>query len=427
MTVNTEAAADRCRCPGAGLGRGSCPGRRWGWARHSRPPTARGLSYTEVRQVPERPRPAPRTDAGRAARWHSALPLLKVTHSAIARGSHAQQDGAEPVFPLADGAAGVRPNRGAELLLSGVPPEPRVRGLILGGAGQAGPWKGYLVSAWVPDPLDPRPESGWGCHAGFGAGKRLVTQPRPVKCVGLSPSPHRRRPQRCCFSATALAAPCPHGAFVLFWLFAAGHSLPPPHQPLPGTRPGAASQGVSWASLGAPSLGAWAAREFPGPLVLLGSPPSSPSQPGSSPQVRAWLPGLGGAPAGAGSSGLGCVPAAAGGGGGCAARSRARSVGCRPEAPPACSLSAWATQGARAHGGGWHMGGGRPLPGAEGARAGTAVLAGPGLRASPQGPPLWAAVLRRWVPVAARGVGAGGAPVSQGTASAGKGWCPAQV
>lgn len=67
------------------------------------------------------------------------------------------------------------------------------------------------------------------------------------------------------------------------------------------------------------------------------------------------------------------------------------------------------------------MGGGRPLPGAEGGRAGTAVLAGPGLRASPQGPPLWAAVLRRWVPAAARGGGAGGARVSRGTASPGRG------
>lgn len=225
--------------------------------------------------MPERPRPAPRTDAGRAARWHSALPLLKVTHSAIARGSHAQQDGAEPVFPLADGAAGVRPNRGAELLLSGVPPEPRVRGLILGGAGQAGPWKGYLVSAWVPDPLDPRPESGWGCHAGFGAGKRLVTQPRPVKCVGLSPSPHRRRPQRCCFSATALAAPCPHGAFVLFWLFAAGHSLPPPPaspwHPARSRLPGS-FLGVPRGSL----LGSLGSARVPRPLGPLRQPPLIP-------------------------------------------------------------------------------------------------------------------------------------------------------
>lgn len=196
MTVNRGTAAGRCRCPGAGLGRGFCPGLRWGWARHSRPPIARGLSCTEVRQVPEYPRPAPRTDAGRAARWHSALPLLKVTHSAIAHGSHAQQDRAEPVFPLADGAAGVRPNGGAELVLSCAPHIPRVWKLVLGGGGQAGPWKGCLVSAWVPDPLDLRSESGWGFREWFGTGKRLVTQLRPVKCVGQAPNPHRRRPQK---------------------------------------------------------------------------------------------------------------------------------------------------------------------------------------------------------------------------------------
>lgn len=135
-------------------------------------------------------------------------------------------------------------------------PQPRVWGLILGGAGQAGPWKGCLVSAWVPDPLDPRPESGWGCHAGFGAGKRLVTQPRPVKCVGLSPSPHRRRPQRCCFSATALAAPCPHGPrrlcavlAVLSWSLPApppSLSLAPGQEPPPREFPGRPSGLPPW-------------------------------------------------------------------------------------------------------------------------------------------------------------------------------------
>lgn len=268
------------------------------------------------------------------------------------------------------------------------PHEPRVRGLFLSGAGQAGPWKGCLV-VWVPDPLDLRSESGWDFHAWFGAGKRLVTQLRPVKCGGLSPSPHRPALRRCFFSATVLAAPCPHALrrlcavlAVLSWL------LPPPApQPLPGTRPGAASEGVSWASLGAPSLGAWAAREFPGPLILLGSPPSSPSQPGSSPQVRAWLPGLGGAPAGAGSSGWAVCPLPAAG----AAVQRGAELGAwaadqRHHPPARCRRGQ--PQGAQAHGGGWHMGGGRPLPGAGGARAGAAVLAGPGLRASPQGPPV---------------------------------------
>lgn len=54
-------------------------------------------------------------------------------------------------------------------------------------------------------------------------------------------------------------------------------------------------------------------------------------------------------------------------------------------------------QGARAHGCAWHTGGGRRLRRAERGRAGTAVLAGWGLRAGAQGLPLRAAVLRRWV------------------------------
>lgn len=70
------------------------------------------------------------------------------------------------------------------------------------------------------------------------------------------------------------------------------------------------------------------------------------------------------------------------------------SVGWGAQAPPSCLLSAL---GPRAHGCGRHLGGGRRLRRAEGGRAGTAVLAGRGLRASPQGLPLRAAVLRRWV------------------------------
>lgn len=194
----------------------------------------------------------------------------------------------------------------------------------------------------------------------------------------------------------------------------------PSPQPLPRILLGAASL---WTSVegsfpapgrppGLPSARAWALASSQAPLSSrAASPCPSPSGAGSSPSKwrRGFLARAGrGAPPGAGSPRLGRAPAAGvgegverGAGGlrrGLASRGRAR-LACCPQ---------WATQ---AHGCGRHMGGGRRLRRTEGGCVGAAVLAGRGLRARPQGLPLRAAVLRRWVRL--RGVVAReGAPVS---------------
>lgn len=136
---------------------------------------------------------------------------------------------------------------------------------------------------------------------------------------------------------------------------------------VPGTPGSGSSQPLSWGR----SLPCCPQAQ-PGPL-----PPS-----GGAASRSPW----GGAPAGGRLSAFG--PAGEG---------VARGAGGLARGPgadaPSCLLSA----GRRAHGCARHTGGGRLFRRAEGGRAGTAVLAGWGLRAGAQGLPLQAAVLRRWV------------------------------
>lgn len=217
-------------------------------------------------------------------------------------------------------------------------------------------------------------------------------------------------------------------------LFSAGKSLPT-LQPLPGILPSATSRGVSQ-RLGVPRDSH--PREpghprVPRPLGPLGQPPCSQSQLGCSPlQVRARLPGLRGRGAGPPGgrffgSGLGAC---------CWQQGRAFAE--RRAGASKCGLGSRGTtillavgcgqrQGTWAHGCGRHLGGGRRLCRAEGGRAGTTMLAGRGLRASPQGLPLRAAVLRRWVwpqGVVAR---TGHQSSPELPRRPGRGWLPVQV
>ena len=257
----------------------------------------------------------------------------------------------------------------------------------------------------------------------LGAGEQLVTQLRGrsikqtlgpgLPCCGLAPPPSA------CF-----CAPSPRGE---------GAPLRPLSWPLPVP-----------AALGAPR-GCGAPAVFSAVLssLLLALPPVSPSNPAGSvipgtvilgssqaslssraaspcPQsprpsrvlslhVGARLPGShwAGRPPGADSQRL----ARRRGGGGCGEKSwRPRPHGWAGKQTLHCPVCC--PQGAQAHGCAWHTGGGSRSCRAEGGCAGTAVLAGWGLRAGPQGLPLRAAVLRRWVRAAGGWWCGGGAPAS---------------
>lgn len=233
---------------------------------------------------------------------------------------------------------------------------------------------------------------------------------------------------------TGCSAPGGFGAFALFWAVLSrqvpAHPAASPWHPaqrrLQGSFP------TPGCPPGLPSSGAWAARKFPGPLVLLGSPPAPSPSWGAPPQVRARLPGLRGRDAGPPGgrffgSGLGACCWQQGrafaerraGASKCGLGSRGTTI--------LLAVGCWQRQGTWAHGCGRHLGGGRRLCRAEGGRAGTAVLAGRGLRASPQGLPLRAAVLRRWVwpqGVVAR---TGHQSPPELPRRPGRGWCPVQV